>query len=443
VLSRRNVPCFQATLDDIKRHSREKLQVCQNVSVIVSREGAELVVEAGVLSFFAILGVIFMCPLLAHKVKLPVIVIEIIVGVILGQSFLRVITPDRWLDFFSFFGLVYLLFLAGLDIELEQYRKELPSILLIASASLIFPFALGFRLGEAVSIDPFYLGVLLSTTSVGVVIPLAREFEGSPRFACVLLGSTMVVDVVSMFLLTFSLERTASTQTIASHWSYLLFILLFLSPFLLRRLGVGKRLELWSGDRVHFQFEVRLSFALIAAFVLLSEFTGVHAILGAFVAGLVVSELTHKGGELEKKLQSFGYGFFIPFFFTIVGATTDVPSLLSNSTSLVFLLSALCLGVSGKVAGGAIGGIVSRLGRKESVAMGFIHSSRLSLILAGATIGRDLAIIDTPIYSSLVLFAISTVILGPTLGMLLLEKKPKMIRYYPEIPDEFWIGSET
>ncbi len=283
----------------------------------------------------------------------------------------------------------------------------------------------------------------MSTTSVGVVIPLAKEFESSQRFACILLGSTMAVDVASMFLLAFSLERATSTPSVGTYWPFLLFILLFLFPFLLRRLNIGKRLEFWSGDRVHFQFEVRMCFALIAAFVLLSEFTGVHAILGAFLAGLVVSELTRKGGELEKKLQSFGYGFFTPFFFTIAGATTDVPGLLGDPSSIVFLLLVLCLGLTGKVVASALAGVVSGLTKRESIAMGFIQSSRLSLILAGATMGRGLNIIDTSAYSSLVLFAILSVIIGPTVGMLILGKKAKPIQYYPELPEQFWASPGT
>ncbi len=395
-----------------------------------------MAISSSVLSFISILAVIFIAPLIAHRVKLPTMVLEVMVGIFLGQSFLRLIKADPWLDFFSFFGLIYLLFLAGLEIDFHDYAKTIIPIVCIASASLLLPFTIGFHLGRVTAISPIFLGTLLSTTSVGVVIPLAKEL-GNSRFTTILLGSTMLVDVASMFLLTFSIEVSVSSQMPGIPWSYMVVILLMIIPLIMRRFSIGKVLEFWSGDKTHFQFEVRACFAMIAAFVLLSEIIGFHAILGAFMAGLIVSELTHKGGELDKKLQGFGYGFFTPFFFTIVGATTDIPSLLQGSIGLWFLALVLLLGLGSKVAGVGLMGFLFKLNKRESLSMGFIKSSRLSLILAGATIGKNLGIINLAVYSSLVVFALLTVIIGPTIGMFILTKKSEPIEYYPDIPEEF------
>lgn len=127
---------------------------------------------------------------------------------------------------------------------------------------------------------------------------------------------------------------------------------------------------------------------------------------------MVISELTHRGSLLEQKMMGFGYGFFVPFFFVIVGATIDLNFLVREISNITLLAILLIFGIGGKVLGVAIASKIVGFTSRESLSLGFIESARLSLVLAGATIARSVGLINDALYSILVLFAMITVIVG-------------------------------
>ncbi len=182
---------------------------------------------------------------------------------------------------------------------------------------------------------------------------------------------------------------------------------------------------------------------MIAAFALLAEFIGVEAILGAFLSGLIISELTHRGSLLEEKMMGFGYGFFVPFFFIIVGATIDLNLIIKEISNISFLALILLIGIGGKVLGVTIASKIVGFTSRESLSLGFIESAQLSLVLAGATIARSVGIINDALYSILVLFAMITVIIGPSLGIIFLEKPSEYHLHIPEIQAGTWSDEES
>jgi Kef-type K+ transport system membrane component KefB len=167
---------------------------------------------------------------------------------------------------------------------------------------------------------------------------------------------------------------------------------------------------------------------LIAIFAVLAEIIGVHAILGAFLAGLIISELTDRGSDLEQKLLGMGYGFFVPFFFILVGVNTDIPYIFGNMSNVYILVIIIAVGIFSKVIGtGAVAKIFGFTSR-ESLSLGFIKSARLSLVLAGIEIGRSIGVIDTSLYSIFVIFAIVSILIAPSVGITLLKKKIELVR---------------
>jgi Kef-type K+ transport system membrane component KefB len=188
-----------------------------------------------------LLGVLI-APIISNKTRIPVIVVEIIFGIIVGTSLLNIITEIEWLNFFSFFGLIYLLFLAGLEIEFEEIRRSIVPVASIATGSLLLPFALGFLLATYIQVNPIFLGVILSTTSLGVVLPIAKSLRGDNSFFQILLGATVLVDVVSMFLLVITLEIVAGSLSFHYLLSITFFLAMFVLPFLVRRIGLRTRI---------------------------------------------------------------------------------------------------------------------------------------------------------------------------------------------------------
>lgn len=391
-----------------------------------------------ILSLGAILLSVLLAPMISTRIKVPVIVIEVLLGVLLGKSALNVVAMDPWIEFFAYFGLVYLLFLAGLEIDVSKALRSVKAVAAVALGSLLMPFILGYLLGLSVGVDPMFMGTVLSTTSLGVVLPLSKELGRGGRFTDVLLGATVLVDIASMVLLTVILGVRSNALSYLYFTSLSLFMALFSIPLILRKTGVSRAIERWESIPSHFQFEVRACLALIGALALLSEILGVHSILGAFLAGMIISGVTERGGELEGKLMGFGYGFLVPFFFIIVGANVDLRTLIHNVKDLTTFAGMMAFGIFGKIAGVSLPNKVFGFTVRESIAMGFMKSARLSLVLAAAELGRGLGLLTSSLYSMLVLFSLISVLLGPSVGMGLLKKEKPSIKYFPPIPEEFW-----
>ncbi len=396
-----------------------------------------MALSADIFSLSVVLLGVLIAPIISNKTKIPVIVVEIIFGIVVGTSLLNIITEIEWLNFFSFFGLIYLLFLAGLEIEFEEIRRSIVPVLSIATGSLLLPFALGYFLAMYIRVNPIFLGVILSTTSLGVVLPIAKSLREDDSFFQILLGATVLVDMVSMFLLVIALEIAAGSLSFHYLFSITFFLAMFVLPFLVRRIGLRTRIWHWSLNKTHFQFEVRFCFALMVGLAILIELIGMHAILGAFLAGLVISELTDRGSDLEQKLLGIGYGFFIPFFFILVGVNTNIPAVFGSMSSIVILFTIILVGIFSKVIG--VGTIAKLLGfsTRKSISLGFIKSARLSLVLAAIGIGQSMGLIDSSMYSIFVIFALTSVLLTPSIGISLLKKKIEFVKIVV-IPEEFW-----
>jgi len=374
-------------------------------------------------SILLTLGLVFLAilltPLISRRTGIPVIVLEVLSGIVLGKSLLGLVSCEPWLCFFIDFGLIYLLFLVGLEMGVKRPRKE---GMAVGLSSLLLPFLLGYLVGLLIGVEPMLLGTLLSTTSMGAVAPVLREVECSRRLRRVILESAIIVDALSMFFLTVSLELIEGTSISLLATSLLFIVALFLIPPVMRSMKAGRRLAGWLSDKSRFEYEVRFCIALIVALALLFEAFGFHAILGSFLAGLIVSEMTERGGLLEKRLTSFGYGFFIPLFFIAVGVETNVRQLLSVE-SMAILALLLAAGITSKVVG--VSGVCRLLGfsKNESLATGFLHSARLSLIIAGARIGLELGLLTELIYSAIVIFSMITVLVNPSIYKFLMSRR--------------------
>ncbi len=365
--------------------------------------------------FIIILG----APFLTSIVKMPVIVIEILIGIALG--YLGWIHQHPTLDFFASFGLTYLLFLAGLEVDVALIKKRLRSTLGIAAVSVSLPFMVGFMVGKWLGIPPFLFGTIFSTTSLGIVLPMTREFRDRTELVQVLLGSVILIDIISMFLLAFSLSIIKGNLSATFVYSMLAMLTLFLIPWIINQKNVHQWVEKLLTNKIYFEREVRFSFALIFILGAVSESFGFHSIIGAFIAGLIISEITPDSSLIEEKLKGFGYGFFIPMFFILAGTRVDLIAIFDGSAHLWSLLVIILAAILSKQIGVAAVAKLEGFSWRESLAMGTMHTARLSLIIAAAEIARQSEIIDAGIYSVLVMLAVVTSTVAPTVTRWLLK----------------------
>ncbi|WP_230498839.1 monovalent cation:proton antiporter family protein [Pseudoneobacillus rhizosphaerae] len=383
--------------------------------------------SASVTSLVIVMIVAFLTPILMHRLKLnflPVVVAEIIMGLLIGKSGFNIVHDDVWLSTLSTLGFIFLMFLSGLEIDFSTFKgrkkrdklsngKSEPNAFGVASVIFIGIFALSLGLSFLFVFfgfieNAFLMTLIISTISLGVVLPTLKEAHlTKTTIGQIILLIAVIADLVTMILLAVfvSLNDKAGGNT----W---LLLILFAAGVGLY--FVGKRFKnrtfLETMSKGTIQIGTRAVFALIIILVAVSETVGAENILGAFLAGVLVSLLS-PNQELVHKLDSFGYGFFIPIFFVMVGVGLDVWSLLSDPKLLLLIpLLLLALLLSKLV---PIYLLIKWYDKKTVIASGFLITSTLSLVIAAATIGERMGIITSEMSGTLILVAIITSVITP------------------------------
>ncbi|MFF2446150.1 monovalent cation:proton antiporter family protein [Neobacillus sp. NPDC058068] len=390
-----------------------------------------------VISLLIVVTMAFLTPIILHRLKLniiPVVVAEIIIGLIIGKSGFDVVHQDMWLSTLSTLGFIFLMFLSGLEIDFTAFtggkkRQQLsngkmePNSFTVATIIFagIFIFSLGLSCLFVIAgfIDnAFLMTLIISTISLGVVVPTLKEAQLMKTvIGQIILLIAVIADLVTMILMAVFVSLNEP-----KHGNTWLLLILFAAGIVLY--FVGKRfknrtfIETLSTGTV--QIGTRAVFTLIIVLVGLSETLGAENILGAFLAGVLVSLLS-PNQELVHKLDSFGYGFLIPIFFVMVGVNLDVWSLFSEK-KLLLLIPLLLIGL-----------LLSKIvpvyllkiwyDNKTVFASGFLLTSTLSLVIAAATIGERIGVISEQMKGTLILVAVITSIFTPILFKRLFPKE--------------------
>ncbi len=398
------------------------------------------------LSFLPLLIVIFLAFLVPialsrfKKFQLPIVVGEIIAGIIIGRSgFGWVQHHEVVLDLLAELGFVFLMFLSGMEIDFsnlglftnKQKNEAQPeSPIRLAAIAFFFTLVLSTLIGFAftkagLASSPWMIALILSTTSLGVVVPVLKE-QGlsSGRFGQTLLIAALIADFVTMLLITVVVAALSQGLTLDILLIGLLFVAFFLMYYfggmLFNRIsGVRRVLEELSSATS--QIKVRAAFTMMLIFVALAEMLGTEIILGAFLAGAIVSLLKRpEDSELIHQLDAIGYGFFIPIFFIMVGVDFNLGSLISSPSALLLVPLLLVSAAAVKLLPALV--FKRIFSWKQTLAAGTLLSSRLSLIIAASAIGMRIGVISEPFNAAIILVAITTVVIAPPLFMKLVPR---------------------
>ncbi len=384
-----------------------------------------------------VIGLAFLAPLLLSRIKsliIPAVVGEIIAGMIVGQSGLKLVHDNFLLEVLSVLGFAYLMFLSGLEIDFSDVSggrvqtdtSGLKRLIInpFVSGGVLFALTLVgsavaafFLRGRELIGDPWMMALIFSTTSLGVVVPVLKE-RGLTRnrYGQSILVSSLIADFASILLISVYVLLLSQGLTL----NVLLILILFLAFVVVYRLAhhlqrhlpvEGIFEELSSATS---QIKLRGSFALALVFIALAESLGIENILGAFLAGTIVSLLSEGDGSvLREKLDAVGYGFFIPIFFIMVGVDFDLPALLGSRSALLLVPVLIGIAYAVKLVPALL--YRSEYCWRETLAAGVLLSSRLSLIIAAAAIGLQLGAISEAVNSAIILVAIITCTLSPIL----------------------------
>lgn len=364
--------------------------------------------------FLVLLGVAAI-PFLARRIRVPSAALEIVYGVLLFNLFLH--QRPEWFDLLREIGFIFLMFIAGLELDLRALRASGKSLwyVLISLCSFIFTPLIFVLLGQ-----PFFLGVAVAMISAGIVIPVLKE-QG-------LMKTPLGRDIIGVALTGELLSILALTLIDAYHKHGLswqaglelgkLALLFGLALVVLKLLYL---LAWWHPTRVEKVMEsedpveegIRVVVTLAFTGGLLAAAAGAEPILGSFLAGMVVSYVFRSKGRFEEKINAVGFGFLIPFFFIGVGSQLDLALLTSPTLVATALFLTLMVLVSNLYP--LLLARPMKLRTLDAVGMSVLLSAPLSMIVVAGTLGQKMGLLTDELASALILTALLASILYPSL----------------------------
>lgn len=365
----------------------------------------------------------FLTPILLNRLRinfLPVVVAEILMGIIVGKSLFHWVERTEMLNILSTLGFIFLMFLSGLEIDFKAFKskpdgkkgKEPNPLVLTMSifAGILALSVLSAYIFKWIGLidDVLLMVIIISTISLGVVVPTLKEMNlMQTSIGQIILLVAVIADLATILLLT--LYGTLHAEGDSPIW--LIGILVVFTALFYVMGNRLKKLEflhkLMKGTT---QIGIRAVFALILLLVALAESVGAENILGAFLAGCVVS-LLGPDKDMVDKLDSFGYGFFIPIFFIMVGVDLDIPSLFKDPSKLLLIPVLFVVFYLTKAIPLAV--LLKWYDRQTVLASSFLLTATLSLVIASAKIAERLGTIDAATSGTLILAAVITCVIVP------------------------------
>ena len=338
---------------------------------------------------------------------------------------MNLVSPSEFISGLAILGFLLLMFLSGFEIEIEKFQeKGLKALLLptlMFSGTVLISFFLVTQLNY-----PFFLGLVLCTTSVAIVIPILRSDDTiKSNYGQMLFMTALLSDILTLLGATVlaSVERSGGFGI--KNLNVLLYFI-----FVTLILRIVRRVAWWNPQLFSRMFDgndpeelgIRSSIALMLTLVGVAVLFEIEAILGAFLAGTIFAFIFPNRGSLESSLKGFSYGFLIPIFFINIGLNYDI-SVFSNTEFYIGVMYLFAIAIIVKLLPTLLLAF-SGVSFRQIFAGGFLLSARFSLIIAMAEIGVEIDLISKSIEQQIILLAVLTATVSP-IGYKLLSPKIK------------------
>jgi len=376
---------------------------------------------------------------LMQQVGQPSVMGQLIAGIVLGPSAFGWIFPDlqhalfprtpeqkAMIEGISQFGILLLLLLTGMETDLRLVRKVGKAAISISISGVAVPFICGFTLGQFMPdwllphpdqrlLTSLFLGTALSISSIKIVAAIVREMGFTRRnLGQVIVASAICEDTIGWVIIaiTFSLAEAGTIDLISVGKS-----VLGTAVFLLASFTVGRRIVFflirWTNDNFRSEFPVvTVILVIMGIMALITHFIGVHTVLGAFIAGVLVGESPILSKHIDEQVRGLILGFFMPVFFGMAGLSTDL-TVLRDPNLLVMALVLIAIASVGKFAGAFIGGTVGGLTQRESLALACGMNARGSTEVIVASIGLSMGALSQNLFTMIVAMAVITTMAMP------------------------------
>src|ERR1700761_913705 len=410
--------------------------------------------QASVVVFLAQVVTLLVCGRalgeLMQRIGQPSVMGQLIAGILLGPSVFGYIAPSlqhalfpagadqkAMLEGIAQLGVLLLLLLTGMETDLSVFRDARRTAISISLTGIVIPFACGFLLGELLPesllpnpatrlITTLFLGTALSISSVKIVALVVRDLGFLRRtVGQVIVASAVIDDTIGWIIMSviFGLALHGGVDFATVTRSVLGTALFLAFSFTLGR-RITFRLIRWSIDSFKSEMAcISMIVAMTLLMALLTEAIGVHTVLGAFVAGIVIGQSPMVTKHVAEQLRALVVALFMPVFFGVAGLTTDL-SVLARSDLLLLTVGLIVLASIGKFTGAFIGGRIGGLSYKESFAVGCGMNARGSTEVIVASIGLSMGALNQSLFTAIVAMAVITTTAMPPMLKWALQHLP-------------------
>ena len=360
--------------------------------------------------------------LLSQKVNMPQVVGALLVGVLLGPSCLNILHETDFLTKSAEIGVIFLMFLAGLDTDFDDLKATGKSAVIIAFVGVLIPLGSGFltyflffhgeRPDTMIFLESAFVGIVLTATSVSITVETLREMgKLKGKMGTSILGAAIIDDILGIIALTVITSFTVPGVEIMVVLLkiFLFFVFIAVCGFFVFRLF--RKLEIVYGTKRRVAIYA-VVFCLLLSYI--SEvYFGVADITGAYFAGLILCNVTETKSYIASKINITSYMFFTPIIFASIGIKTVITGM--SQELILFTLALLIVAILSKIVGCGLGAKICGFSNMDSLAIGVGMISRCEVALIVAQKGEQAGLISSTLFPAIVLVVIVTTLITPIL----------------------------
>jgi monovalent cation:proton antiporter-2 (CPA2) family protein len=340
----------------------------------------------------------------------PSVLGKLLIGIVLGPSVLGIVDDTDLLQEMSQIGVILLMFIAGLETDVDEFKRTGKASAVVGGVGVAVPMSLGYLAGMVLNmstLEAVFLGLLLSATSVSISVQALKEMRRlKSREGVTILGAAVIDDVLVIVALAFVMSFAGGdvdlTMVIVKKIAFFAIAILLswkAVPWVLRKFAPLRVTEA----------VISAGLILCFSFAYFAEYTGVAAVIGAYIAGVAIS-LTNYKHEVFEKTETIGYSIFVPVFFTSIGVSAKFDRIQEN-WKLIVLLSILA--ITTKLIGCAIGAKAAGFNWNSALGIGAAMVSRGEVALIIAAIGLEAKLLQADMFTVIIAVVLVTTIVTP------------------------------
>lgn len=356
---------------------------------------------------------------ISRRVGMPAVIGQLLVGIILGPAMLGWVTSNNFVHIFSEIGVVILMFMAGLESDLDLLKKYLKPATSVALFGVIAPIILVYLLGRIYNFtneEAIFLGVTFAATSVSISVEVLKELKKlDTKEGTTILGAAVIDDILAVLILSVLVSIFSDVaQAEGGHTQsnlgvgILIQVIYFIGIYLVFRwiapllMKISEKLPISSS-------EILMSLVICLGMAFFADLVGLSAVVGSFFAGVAVAQTPYKQ-EIDSSIEPIGYAVFIPIFFVSIGLNMTFKGLLTNWLFIVILL---VLALLTKWGGCGLGAKMLGMSWNSGDIIGAGMVSRGEMALIIAQVGYEAHLLSDKFYSSVIIVIILTTIIAP------------------------------